>query len=107
MVIRVHDGNESREWLVPGNAEQDLVYLNVEPRPTGPIELIEPGTCRIVATASPARTGPGVLLNYWFDGDADRWVFKADVDTLLEPPRAPLASGSFCGGANATLRDAD
>src|SRR5215208_4359375 len=64
MILRVHDGDRSREWLIPllANDEPDYLFLHAETRPSGPLELLEPGSCQVVATASPPRTGPGVRV---------------------------------------------
>ena len=103
MVLRVHDdGDLSREWLIPLPAENqpDYVFLDAEMRPSGPIQLIDPMTCEVVATASPPATGPGVRVSFnRVNLDSERWELTAQVDTLLFPPTTPLSSGTYCSEA--------
>ena len=99
MIVRVHDGDRSRDWLIPVLADDkpEYLFLDAEARPSGPIELVEPGSCQVVATASPPRTGPGVRVTFnRIDLEGERWGLAAEVDTLLFPPTAPLASGTYC-----------
>jgi hypothetical protein len=101
MVIRVHDGTETEEWLIPAAADtvsEGGFVLAVRTRVPGPIELLSPSDCRVVATAVPARTGNAVLVQYWdyYDGDATRWGLTASVDTILEDPTPPVPSSAVC-----------
>jgi hypothetical protein len=102
MVLRVHDGDASREFLIRlwAEDEPEEAILDVDPRPTGPTELVDPATCMVVAVADSPRTGPGVRVEFRVDG-ADQWVLTARVDTALEVPRAPIPSGSICDGGRA------
>lgn len=99
MIVRVHDGDRSQDWLIPlmTDSQPDYLFLDTVPRPTGPIELLEPDTCQVVASASPPRSGPGVRVTFnRIDLESERWELSAQVDTLLFPPTAPLASGTYC-----------
>lgn len=99
MVIRVLTGEQTQNWLIPGWGElppDRTVVLASQVRPAGPIELVDPADRRVVASAIPATSGPGILVVYWFDGDPEQWVLRADVDTMLEHPTAALPSDGAC-----------
>jgi hypothetical protein len=86
MIIRVHDGTHSQDWLIPGFDVDgpDALFLAVSSRPTGPIELLDPADCRVVAQAPSPQDGRGVLVSYWLDGESERWVLHAGEDTMSD-----------------------
>lgn len=98
MMVRIHYGSESQDWLMPGLDLEgpEVLFLALSARPAGPIELVDPGDCRIVARAQLPQTGRGVLVSYWFDGESEQWELNANVDTMLDEVRSGIASVPAC-----------
>jgi hypothetical protein len=97
MIVRVHDNARTDEWLIPAFVEgiTDLaIVLKVEPQPTGPIELVDPRTCRPVAQAAIPHEGAGVLVQYGQAYEANQlvWTLTASVDTMLQDPTPAVPS---------------
>ena len=98
MILRVHDEDQSREWLIPVWVEDqpEEVFLDLEPRPSGPIELLEAGTCKVLAIADLPTSGAGVRVDFWEDGEAEKWMLIARVGVVDDVQGPPLESGTYC-----------
>jgi hypothetical protein len=104
MIIRIHDTEGDRAWLIPDSTVPNSdggIVLDLQRRPAGSIELIDPRTCEAVAHADLPATDPSVLVTYWQTYGADNagdleWKVQAAVDTMLAEPTPPIPGTTQC-----------